>query len=198
MARGRRPGGGNSRETIAAAARALFGELGYDRTTIRGVAGSAGVDPSLVMHFYGSKQRLFIETMQLPFDAPAVAEELAAGDRASVGRRLIGYLLEAWEQPDARALFIGRARAAASEPAAAKLLRDQITRELVGPLARRLGADRPDLRAALVSTQLIGWVFARWILGVEALQPLDRDEGVRVLGPTLQRYLVEPLDGSGR
>jgi AcrR family transcriptional regulator len=194
VARGRRPGGGNSREAIAAAARARFAELGYDRTTIRGVAGSAGVDPALVMHFYGSKQRLFIETMQLPFDAPALAEELAAGDRATVGRRVIEYLLAAWDQPHTRALFVGRARASASEPEAAKLLREQITRELIGPLARRLGADRPELRAALVSTQLIGWVFARWILEVEALKPLDAGEAARVLGPTLQRYLLEPLD----
>jgi len=194
VARGRRPGTSSSREDIAGAARTQFAELGYDRTTIRGVAAAAGVDPALVMHFYGSKQRLFIETMQLPFDAPALADELAAGDRATVGRRVIEYLLAAWEQPHTRALFVGRARASASEPEAAKLLRDQITRELIGPLARSIGADRPELRAALVSTQLIGWVFARWILEVEALRPLDVEQAARVLGPALQRYLVEPLD----
>ena len=71
MPRGRRPGTSNSREAIAGAARALFGELGYDRTTIRGVAAAASVDPALVMHFFGSKQKLFVETMAVPFDAAA-------------------------------------------------------------------------------------------------------------------------------
>jgi AcrR family transcriptional regulator len=193
VARGRRPGESNSREAIAAAARAQFADLGYDRTTIRAVATDAGVDPALVMHFFGSKQKLFVEAMAVPFDAAAVAEELAAGDRAGVGQRLAGYLLRVLETPAGRVFFLGRLRAAASEPEAAKLLRDQITRELVGPLVRQLGSDRPALRAALVSSQLMGWVFARWVVEVEALKPLDADEAARVLGPTLQRYLVEPL-----
>src|SRR5919198_2221378 len=93
MVRGRRPGGGDTRAAIAGAARALFAEGGYDRTSIRAVAAAASVDPALVMHFFGSKQKLFVETMAVPFDAAAVAAELATGDRASVGQRLADYLL---------------------------------------------------------------------------------------------------------
>jgi AcrR family transcriptional regulator len=193
MARGRRPGGSDSREAIAAAARALFAQHGYDRTTIRGVAAAGGVDPALVMHFFGSKQRLFVETMTVPFDAAAVAAELATGDRASVGQRLADYLLGVIEDPAARVFFLGRLRSAASEPEAARLLRDQITRELVGPLVRRLRVDSPALRAGLVSSQLMGWVFARWVVEVEALKVLGAAESARMIGPTLQRYLVEPL-----
>ena len=36
-------------ERILTAARQLFGEHGYDRTTIRAVATAAGSDPGLVM-----------------------------------------------------------------------------------------------------------------------------------------------------
>jgi len=63
----------------------------------------------------------------------------------------------------------------------------------VGPLARRLGADRPDLRAGLVSSQLIGFAVARWVVEVEALTALATDEAVDLLAPTVQRYLVGPL-----
>jgi hypothetical protein len=47
-------------------------------------------------------------------------------------------------------------------------MREQIAGELVAPLARRLGVDRPDLRAGLVSSQLIGFVVARWIVEIDA------------------------------
>ncbi len=68
---GRRPGSGGSREDILAAARAAFGERGYDGATMRDIAARAGVDPALVHHFFGSKQQLFTAAMELPFDLPA-------------------------------------------------------------------------------------------------------------------------------
>ena len=61
----------------------------------------------------------------------------------------------------------GMVRAAASEPAAAAILRELITREVVGPLARRLGVEDADLRATLLGSQIVGLVMARYIEGVE-------------------------------
>ena len=36
-----------------------MGEQGYDGATIRGIAADAGINPALVHHFYGTKERLF-------------------------------------------------------------------------------------------------------------------------------------------
>ncbi|MFI5896975.1 TetR/AcrR family transcriptional regulator [Actinoplanes sp. NPDC051513] len=47
-----------ARARIREAAVALFGELGFERTTFRGIAEVAGVAPSLVRHHFGSKQGL--------------------------------------------------------------------------------------------------------------------------------------------
>ena len=69
---GRPTGGTRTREQIAAAARRQFAELGYERTTIRGVAKEAGVDPALVHHFFGSKQRLFLSVTELPLQPEEV------------------------------------------------------------------------------------------------------------------------------
>lgn len=76
---------------------------------------------------------------------------------------------------------------------AAAIVRDQIAGELVRPLVQRLGVDRPDLRAGLVSSQLIGFVVARWIVEIEALEKLSERRAVAVLAPVLQHYLTEPL-----
>ena len=56
---GRRGGESGTRDAILASARTRFGDLGYDRTTIRGIAADAGVDAALVHHFYGSKEQLW-------------------------------------------------------------------------------------------------------------------------------------------
>ena len=45
--------------TILEAARELFAADGFERTTIRGVAARAGIDPALVMQHFGSKEGLF-------------------------------------------------------------------------------------------------------------------------------------------
>ena len=105
---------------------------------------------------------------------------------------LIRYILRGFLRATL-AVFLARVRAAASEPNAAAVLRDQIAAELVAPLARRLGVDRPDLRAALVSSQLIGFVVARWIVEIEALGKLTQGQAVTALAPVLQHYLIEPL-----
>ncbi|MFC7618859.1 TetR/AcrR family transcriptional regulator [Microlunatus sp. GCM10028923] len=47
-----------ARARIREAAIQQFGELGFDRATIRGIATAAGVSSGLVRHHYGSKQAL--------------------------------------------------------------------------------------------------------------------------------------------
>ena len=78
---GRRPGPSTTREEIAEAARRQFAELGYDRATLRGIAGEAGVDAALVVRFYGSKDALFREVMALPPTVAAAIASLGGMDR---------------------------------------------------------------------------------------------------------------------
>jgi len=170
-----------------------FGDVGFDRTTIHSVAAASGIKPALVMHFYCSKQQLFVETMALPFDPAPVVTDLLAGERETIGFRLAHFLLHAMEDPAVSTVLLGRIRAAASDPEAARLLRDLVPGELVGPLTRELGVDQPELRAGLVSSQLIGFAVARWIVGVEALAALDVERSIAFLGPSLQRFLAGPL-----
>src|SRR5262245_65117897 len=92
---GRRPGSNDSREQIAEAARSLFAELGYERTSFRRIASAAGVDPALVVHFYGSKEDLFRQVMALPHVIADALVQLADAPRETVGRRLAELLVGA-------------------------------------------------------------------------------------------------------
>ena len=99
---GRRAGASGTRDAIAAAARELFASVGYRRATIRAVASRAGVDPALVMHFYGSKEGLFRAATALPFDPASMVEELLSVDRAALGGAMEGAGVWAEVDPDAR------------------------------------------------------------------------------------------------
>jgi AcrR family transcriptional regulator len=192
---GRRPGTSGTREAIAEAARRNFGELGYERTTIRAIAGDAGVDPALVVHFFGSKQQLFLSVMDLPFPPEEVLPKILAGDRDRVGERLSRFIVGVLEDPTSRTVLTGMVRAAASEPEAARMLRELISRRVFAAIAASLGVDDAELRANLVGSQVVGLVVARYIVAVEPLASLDPDELVAAIGPNLQRYLVDDLDG---
>ena len=90
MARtGRRPGVSGTREAILDAARRAFAEQGYQHATIRGVADLAGVDPALVHHYFGTKQRLFVAAVQLPVNPVEHLMAVLEEDPAQIGQRLV-------------------------------------------------------------------------------------------------------------
>ncbi|HEY1368113.1 MAG TPA: TetR family transcriptional regulator [Gaiellaceae bacterium] len=189
---GRRPGASNTRAAIAAAARRQFAEVGYDRATIRSIAAAAGVDPALVIRFYGSKDALFRTVMDLPPQVSETIVGLAEGPRETVGRRLAEVVVAALENPETRLVVLGRIRSASSHAEAAALVRETVTRD-VGRLAAALTDDRPDTRAVLVGAQVVGIALARYVVQVEPLASLPAAEVLEYLAPTFQRYLVEPL-----
>jgi AcrR family transcriptional regulator len=191
--RGRRPGPSGTREAITQAARRQFSELGYDRASIRSVAGEAGVDPALVVHYFGSKQRLFLAAIELPFEVGDLVERLETGPREQVGERVARFALEVLGNPDARARWTGMIRAAASDPDAAGLLREVLTQRIFEPLAEALGSEDAQLRANLASSQMVGLVMARYIIAIEPLASADAETLASAIAPTLQRYLVGPL-----
>lgn len=199
QARGRRPAGSDTRAAIEAAARRRFAELGYPRTTMRAIAADAGVDPRLISHFFGSKQELFVAVVELPFEPEPTFRALLSGGDAHVGTRLAEFVLEILDRPEARGTILGIIRAAASEEAAAEQIRQLLTTRLLVPLARRVGTDQPDLRAALVASQVVGLAFARHVVGLPVLLEADRADLARLLAKVFDAYLLDrPHPARGR
>jgi AcrR family transcriptional regulator len=190
---GRRPGESGTREAIADAARRRFAELGYDRTTIRGIAEEAGVDPALVVHFFGSKQELFLKVMELPFEPEEIVPQVLEGPKSEAGVRLARFAVGMIENQDSRNVLTGVLRAAASEPHAAELARELVANRVVAAFARSLAVDQPELRANLIASQVVGLIMARYVIRVEPLASLDPQALVEAIAPNLQRYLTRPL-----
>ena len=51
-----------------------------------------------------------------------------------------------------------------------------------------------DLRVALVASQMTGMFVTRHLLRIDALRALTTERTVRLIAPTLQRYLTGPLE----
>jgi len=190
---GRRAGSPETREQIAAAARSSFAELGYERTTFRGIAAEAGVDPALVVHFFGTKEKLFLDVMQLPPQVSEAIGHIADGPRRQMGRRLAELVVGALENPATRPIVIGRVRCASSHPDAAALVRETVTYDLAR-LTGAIGEDEPEARAVLIGAQIVGMATTRYIVRVEPLASLPAGRVVEILAPVFQRYLTGPLD----
>jgi AcrR family transcriptional regulator len=192
MARtGRRRGAAGTRERILAAARSDFGKTGYERTTIRGIAAQAKVDPALVMHYFESKDGVFRAAVKFPVEPAEFIPRLLASGLDGLGERLVRVFVETWDSPSGSPL-LGLIRSVVGNEDAAGLLREFVTREVLGRLARALELDQPQLRAALVASQLVGLAMIRYVVKVEPLASASTDDLVAWLGPTLQRYLTDP------
>jgi AcrR family transcriptional regulator len=185
---GRRPGPSSTREDILRAARRRFADHGYDRATFRNIAADAGVDPALIVQFFGSKQDLFVAATQPPVTLAELSEQSGTGDPAQAGRRLAGLLMSWLEDDDVRQAMIARIRSSATEPAAAELVRQMIAGQLAGfaPLIR---GDQPDVRASLVAAQFLAVVWMRHVVPLEPLASMPGEEVAEWLGRGFQAFL---------
>jgi AcrR family transcriptional regulator len=189
---GRRPGQNRTSETILAAARAEFAERG-SAATIRSIATVADVDPALVLHFYKTKDDLFVAAMEWPFDFERAVEEIASGPRTRVGRRLADFFLSIWDHPEQREPVVGLLRTATTSEQAAELLRDALGRRLLVPLGERIGCDHAALRTSLCGSQLVGLGIARYVVKLEPLASMPAHHVAALIAPALQRYLAGPM-----
>jgi len=189
---GRRSGDSGTREAILEAARAQFISTGFRGTTIRSVAKSAGVDPALVLHFFGTKEALFAAAVRPPTDPASLLRGALERAPESAGTALVGFLLDSWDSEDTNRMMLAIMRSAMREEVAAKMVREQIVNAIAQALEAR-GIDRPEYRAALVATQIAGIALGRYVVRLRALVEADRDEMLAAFGPTIQRYLTGTL-----
>lgn len=187
---GRRTGGTDTRGAILAAARASFSERGYDATSLRQVARDAGVDPSLVSHYFGGKDALFAEALRLPLRPADVVSGIVEGDLDGLGERIARTFLTLWDRPETRDPLLGLIRSAMTHDLAAEMLRGFVTEALLGRIAATLGAPDARLRTSLVGSQLVGVAMLRYVVRIEPLASADVDAVVAWVAPTLQRYLT--------
>ena len=191
---GRRPGNQDTRQSILDAAQAVFAERGFDNASIRAIATAAKVDPALVHHYFGTKDKLFLASMNSPIDPAEVVPRAMAGPREQAGERLVRMFLGVWDAPSGTAA-VALLRSAMSNEWTARLMREFVITQVLRRAIAELGMEGEDakLRTALVATQMAGIAVVRYILKVEPVASADSETLVRAIAPNVQRYLTGDL-----
>lgn len=183
--------GPGTQERIRLAARAEFAARGYDKTSVRGIAKAAGVDPALVHHYFGSKDDLFAAAIELSMEPALVLPVIIGTGPDGLGERLARYFLGVWENPVTRAPLLAVMRSALTHEAAAKVLRRLILHRLLERIAADLNVPDPTFRAELAASHMVGIAILRYVVQVEPLASADPETIIELVAPTLQRYLTE-------
>ncbi len=189
MVRGRRPGGPDTRQAVLEAARRRFAEAGYARATIRSIAAAAGVDPALVVHYFGSKEQLFRAVVDWPFDPAEFFDRLAAPGRDGLGRRLTEGFLGLWESAETGPRLQAVFRGAVTQQEVTGLIREFLAEIVAVRFVRLIGDDRADFRVELALGTLLGAAVVRHILRVEPAASVALDDLVDQLAPVVERLL---------
>jgi AcrR family transcriptional regulator len=190
--RGRRPGATTTRQAILDAARARFASDGFAATTIRRIAADAGVNPSLVMQFFNSKEELFAAVMSISPKSLARFSTVFDGPDEHLGERVVRAHLEVWEgAPEDSEPLMAMLRGAITNEQAGSQLREFIQARLLDAMGGgRSSAPDAALRAGLASSMLVGIIVGRRLLGVPLLAEADTETLVAMVAPAIQSVLV--------
>ncbi|MEO3754288.1 TetR family transcriptional regulator [Streptomyces sp. B6B3] len=171
-------------------ARRLFAERGFERTTIRAVASLAEVDPALVMQYFGSKRNLFTRSLE----AAAVLPKATDAD-GLVDELLATLVLKLGGLPEST---IATLRSMLTDPEAAEHARrtlgqqiESISAILTAHTAQAAHEDA-ELRAALITTIVVGVAIGHQLLGLAPLRDAPTDRIAALLRPALAALTESP------
>lgn len=182
--RGRPAGGaaGETRSRLIAAARQQFAERGFAGASLRSIAREAGVDPSLVSHYFGGREGLLAATLELPIDPVELITAVLSGGPDGLGERIVRTFVSSWDPH--RDTISGLLRSA-FEPGGTQGPVFQLVRSvLVDGLTALLDGDA--LRADLVTAQVLGLASTRYVLQIDPLSQASIDDLVAIYGPAIQ------------
>ncbi|BBA99529.1 putative TetR family transcriptional regulator [Actinacidiphila reveromycinica] len=159
-----------SKQALLRAAQELFGQQGFERTTIREIGERAGVDAALIARYFGNKAELYVAAV-VAEDA-AVAGPAAFSGLAQIAETLVRRADERGPGPILQALIrsdtLPEIRVAAG---------DRIARRVVEPLADDIAGqhlDRPRLRAEVAVAALYGISLGRSLGWFEEIRSVPR------------------------
>lgn len=141
---------GTGRLAILRAARRAFTQRPYAEVTMRGIAADAGVSASLIVKRFGTKEGLFNTVA----DFGPAADRLFAAPPAVLGRHLVLTMVrlrrENHSDPLLRVVF------SLGNMDERTLLRERFREQVTARLAGLIGGERRELRAELITGQLLG------------------------------------------
>ncbi len=181
---------GEVRARIREAARGEFVDRGYDATTMRSVARRAGCDSAMVSYYFGSKQRLFRECMNLPLDpAEESIAQLSQGIDGA-GERLLRYALSLYRERITGDTMLALMRALITDAATSQRFRAYFRHDVLGQVTAFFGEDSDlEEQIELLLSMMYGIATMRYVVRLEPLASLPDEDLVAQVAPLVQERL---------
>lgn len=181
---------------IVAAARVEFAEHGWAGTTIRAIARAADVDPALVYHYFGSKEKLLDAATNPPQKWLDDVAKVWATPVEQLGAAVLELMLASWDDEEIGPTLHAIVQTAAHEPTTREKLRRVVAGSLMG--VAQLGVDEDErlVRSGLIASQTIGLALMRYVWKIEPLASMTNEEMLAAITPNLQRYVDGDLTGA--
>lgn len=160
-----------TRGEMLCAARLRFLRESYENVGLRDIARDVGVDVALVSRYFGSKEDLFREVLR-GGDSKKLEIEVGAEELPAYLASLFEAKVDKVSRGHADSLLI--MLRSASSPSAAKIVREAIREDVLGPIAAVLDGDSTEARAGLSLAILMGTSMLRAIMGVQPSCDGDR------------------------
>jgi len=161
-----------TKQAMLEAAHARFLRESYENVGLRDIAGDVGVDVALVSRYFGSKEELFRQVLGTGRKKDILPTAIENDD-------IPGYFAALFlEQNGDRAQDVERLLIilrSASSPTAAQIVREALRRDVLMPLAERLGGHRPELRASVSIAVWMGMTIMRTVIAVAPLERRDAE-----------------------
>ncbi len=189
-------------ERILSTARASFAEHGYAATSMRAVAVEARVDPKLVAYYFGDKTGLLEACLQPPPGYLERVDLVVHGPIDDRGEAMVRNMLTYWEAADAGPVLRAMTLTAVHDAMALDRLTTMFRRSMVAAVADGLDDGQRFVRAGLAASAIIGLCMTRFVYRLEPIASMRADDVARLVGATVQQYLVgelpEPARGHAR
>lgn len=159
-----------TRQAMLAVAHGRFLNESYENVGLREIAGDVGVDVALVSRYFGSKEELFREVLGV-----GRKEEILPADvtPAEVPAFLAKLFIEQGGDGNEHAERLLIMLRSASSPTASAIVREALRKDVLRPLAEKLGGACPEVRASSSMAVWMGMTILRTVMAVEPLRGCD-------------------------
>lgn len=151
-----------TKKRILAAARSIFARQGYAYAGVREIAAMAGINAALVIRYFGSKENLFAMVLEKEL----TLDRLWSGNREDFGRNVAEILLGSDDKGANNPLPM--LMLSFSDPVAREIVLTIIERDILRPLALKLGGADAEERASEILALTAGFSMYRQLLPLRA------------------------------
>ncbi|GAA2066906.1 TetR/AcrR family transcriptional regulator [Williamsia deligens] len=174
-----------TRGALLAAARDRFGRAGFAATTVREIALDAGVDPALIVRYFGGKRGLYDAAVQVDLHLPDFGDV----DPDDLGRAVVATFLDRWDGAAGEPLRVLLGAAGTDTEAAARL-RATFEHQVRPALTAAGETHRATGHLEVIVATLIGLATLRYTVRVPEVMGLSREQIVDRFAPTIQWHLT--------